>query len=149
MCSDKMFGICLYYTNNKQDAEDVLHDGFLKVFEHIAELKHDNLEAWMRRIFINTALMLYRRSKFQSDMENVEDSSSDYGIEDSGFDVHELMQLIQLLPQQYRLVFNLYAIEGYKHQEIAEMLQISVGTSKSNLSRALQILKVQLEGGDK
>ena len=114
MYSDKMFGICLYYTNNKQDAEDVLHDGFLKVFEHIAELKHDNLEAWMRRIFINTALMLYRRSKFQSDMENVEDSSSDYGIEDSGFDVHELMQLIQLLPQQYRLVFNLYAIEGYK-----------------------------------
>jgi RNA polymerase sigma factor (sigma-70 family) len=145
MFSDKMYGICLYYTDNKEDAEDVLQDGFLKVFDNIRQLKHDNLEAWMRRIFINTALMLYRRRKFQSDSEPSDEALHDDNHPEIQMNANELMQLIMDLPTQYRLVFNLYAIEGYKHREIAEMLEITEGTCKSNLSRARALLQQKLK----
>ena len=146
MFSDKMFGTCLYYSDNKADAEDLLHDGFLKVFENIKKYRSDNFEAWMRRVFVNLALMRYRKRKNETTMEDVEpkvSQSDDYDSQ-SEMQADELMALVSKLPPQYRLVFNLYAIEGYKHKEIAEMLEITESTSKSNLSRARQILQKQL-----
>ena len=145
--SDKMFGTCLYYTDNKADAEDLLQDGFIHIFNNIKKYKQNNLEAWMRRVFINLALMQYRRDKNRLDIVDNNIEGVDY-IEDnndSGLDKDDLMTLISKLPKQYRLVFNLYAIEGYKHREIAEMLEISEGTSKSNLARARNILQTKIK----
>jgi RNA polymerase sigma-70 factor (ECF subfamily) len=146
MFSDKMFGTCLYYSNNKADAEDLLHDGFLKVFENIKKYQSDNFEAWMRRVFVNLALMRFRKRKFETVVENVEPAFNAGETFEMNSEIHadELMVLITQLPPQYKMVFNLYAIEGYKHKEIAEMLEITEGTSKSNLSRARQILQKQL-----
>ncbi len=147
MFSDKMFGTCLYYSSNREDAEDLLHDGFLKIFENIKKYEDGNLEAWMRRVFINLALMRYRRNKHRREVEDVEalmDSVRSVP-EDNTLHANELMAMISRLPTRYRLVFNLYAIEGFKHKEIAGMLDISEGTSKSNLSRARQILQQQLK----
>lgn len=146
MFSDKMFGTCLYYSDNKADAEDLLHDGFLKVFDNIKKYQNDNLEAWMRRVFVNLALMRYRKRKYEAIVEDVEPVLKPSDVFETNNQMHadELMALITQLPPQYKLVFNLYAIEGYKHKEIAEMLEISESTSKSNLSRARQILQKQL-----
>ncbi len=141
-----MNGVCLYYSDNKQDAEDLLHDGFMKVFENIDKLNHSNIEAWMRRVFINIALMRYRQSKRNYTL--TDDNFNDMQTESIDTDSKELMEIIMKLPQQYRLVFNLYALEGYKHKEIAEQLGISEGTSKSNLSRARKILRNQLKAID-
>jgi len=148
MFSDKMFGTCLYYSDNKADAEDLLHDGFLKVFDNIKKYQSDNFEAWMRRVFVNLALMRYRKRKFEITTQEVEPafSHSEYYDSSAGMQADELMALVTALPPQYRMVFNLYAIEGYKHKEIAEMLAIKESTSKSNLSRARQILQKQLIG---
>ena len=146
MFSDKMFGTCLYYSDNKADAEDLLHDGFLKVFENIEKYKSDNLEAWMRRVFINLALMRYRKRKYETFVEEVEPvlNPAEAFETNNQMQAEELMAMITQLPSQYKIVFNLYAIEGYKHKEIADMLEISESTSKSNLSRARQILQKQL-----
>jgi len=150
MFSDKMFGTCLYYSDNKEDAEDLLHDGFMKIFENIGKYESGNLEAWMRKVFINMALMRYRKQKRETSVEEISHSvAGDQNAEsDTGLNAGELMAMVSRLPAQYRLVFNLYAIEGYKHKEIAEMLEISEGTSKSNLSRARQILQNQLKEDD-
>lgn len=146
MFSDKMFGTCLYYSDNKADAEDLLHDGFLKVFDNIKKYQSDNFEAWMRKVFVNLALMRYRKHKFETIVEEVEPmlKLSDAFEIGTKMNADELMNMITQLPAQYKLVFNLYAIEGYKHKEIADMLGITEGTSKSNLSRARQILQKQL-----
>lgn len=146
MFSGKMYGICLYYTDNKEDAEDILHDGFMKIFDKIGQFDNDNLEAWMRKIFVNTALMLYRKRKFEVIAEDINlyvDKSGNFDMQ-SDFNSEELMDMISSLPPQYRLVFNLYALEGYKHKEIAEKLNISESTCKSNLSRARAILQEKL-----
>ena len=143
--SDKMFGTCLYYSENKADAEDLLQDGFMQIFSKISKYKEDNLEAWMRRVFINLALMKYRKNKL--DTQELKDDYTefkDYEIS-AQLNTNDLMQMINELPTQYKLVFNLYAIEGYKHREIAEMLEITEGTSKSNLSRARNILQNKLK----
>ncbi len=141
--SDKMFGTCLYYSDSEKDAEDLLQDGFIQIFENIKKYKQDNLEAWMRRVIINLALMRYRKDKHKTELfdnSRLEDVQN-YSVEDTQMDANDLLALINKLPKQYRLVFNLYAIEGYKHKEISEMLDISEGTSKSNLSRARNILQ--------
>jgi RNA polymerase sigma factor (sigma-70 family) len=141
--SKKLFGTCLRYAGNYEEARDVLHEGFIKIFQHIKQLRvYDALEGWMRRIMINTALEKYRHKIDTDPIDKVQIS----GHEES-FDIvseiseKDLLGLIQLLSPQYRMVFNLYAIEGYNHKEIAEMLHISEGTSKSNLSRARVILQ--------
>jgi len=146
--SDIMFGTCLYYSENKADAEDLLQDGFMQIFNNISKYKDDNLEAWMRRVFINLALMRYRKNKLETQELNDDydyTEFKDYEIS-AQLNTNDLMQMINELPTQYRLVFNLYAIEGYKHREIAEMLDINEGTSKSNLSRARNILQDKLKG---
>lgn len=140
----KMYGICLRYANNTDDANDILQDGFLKTFEKIHQFKFQGaFEGWMRRIFVNTALERFRN---QYKVINIQDCLLDYNDNSyndiiSDITVDELIKLVQQLSPKYRTVFNLYAMEGYSHKEIAEMLDISEGTSKSNLSRARMILQ--------
>lgn len=142
--SGKMYALCLYYSKNKDDAEDLLHNGFIKVFQKIGQFKGDGpFEAWIRKIFMNTALEAFRKKNKPVSL-NDEIEYSNFNIEADvlgQLSSNEIIQLIQELSPAYRMTFNLYAIEGYSHKEISEMLGISEGTSKSNLSRARYILQ--------
>lgn len=148
MFSEKMLGLCLYYTSDMAEAEDILHDGFIRIFEQINKYKETgNFEAWMRRVFINLALMRYRK---KSRISNIEETPESGYLNKDNFttidvNIDDMMKMIMNLSPQYRMVFNLYAIEGYKHKEISKMLNISEGTSKSNLARARKILQQQLK----
>ncbi|MBK7957053.1 MAG: sigma-70 family RNA polymerase sigma factor [Bacteroidetes bacterium] len=142
--SRKMYYICLRYTTFEEEAEDILQDGFVKVFKSIQSFEgKGSFEGWIRRIVVNTAIEYYRKKSNHASLSELEDS------EFTGFEEHtiesfsekEILKLIQELPVGYRTVFNLYAIEGYSHKEIGEMLQISDGTSKSQLARARAILQ--------
>ncbi|GAB4253394.1 MAG: sigma-70 family RNA polymerase sigma factor [Vicingaceae bacterium] len=138
--SRKMMGVCLRYSKNEDDAQDVLQLGFIKVFEKIEMFNYSgSLEGWIRRIMINTALDFLRKNKYHD--QNIEMDKVEYQLhyqQDmmSKFSHQELLKLIQQLPTGFRTVFNLYAIEGYSHKEIGEMLGISENTSKSQYSRA-------------
>ena len=148
MFSEKMLGLCLYYTSDMAEAEDILHDGFIRIFEQIGKYKDTgNFEAWMRRVFINLALMEFRKKSKVSKIEETPESSYLHKDNFTTIDVNidDMMTMIMNLSPQYRMVFNLYAIEGYKHKEISKMLNISIGTSKSNLARARKILQEQLK----
>ena len=143
-----MYGLCLQYSNNEEDAQDILQDGFIKVFEKLGQVKNPAaLPGWIRRVMINTALEKYRSQvllqRVDEHMEEADKASGDVTMED--LTCEELVGLIQTLTPRYRMVFNLYAIEGYSHQEISETLGISVGTSKSNLSRARAILQDKIK----
>lgn len=144
MFKSRMFGICLRYAGNYHDAEDILQEGFIKVFEKIRQFSFKGaFEGWIRKIMVNTALEKYRMH-FQavSLQENLAIADSEEGKETSAdIEAAELLQMVQELSPRYRVVFNLYALEGYSHKEISELLQISEGTSKSNLSRARAILQ--------
>jgi len=146
--SSKMMGLCFRYTKNKPDAEDIFQDGFIKVFENIQQLqKVETLEWWMKKIFINEALQLFKR-------RNNIDFTHDYNftqLQTSQADeilqrlrVEEITRLIQDLPSGMQLVVNLYIVEGYPHKEIAELMGISVGTTKSQLYDARKILQKKL-----
>ena len=144
--SRRLFALCLKYSRNRVEAEDVLQDSFLTIFKKIEQ--YDNrgsFEGWVKRITINTALQRYR----SQGMLNIVDESQieDVTIEADGFDlsIDFLLNCVQELPDRYRLVFNLYALDGYSHKEIASMLDISTGTTKSNLARARMILKDKIE----
>lgn len=143
--SDKLFAICLKYSRNYQDAEDILQDSFLTIFKKIDTYKNKgSFEGWLKRITINTALQKYREKTTLEIVEEVPDEENQENeqaenLKDAALDV--LLNLIQQLPDKYRLVFNLYVLDNYSHKEIAEVLNISEGTSKSNLSRARAILK--------
>jgi RNA polymerase sigma factor (sigma-70 family) len=140
----KMFGICLRYAGNYQDAQDILQDGFLKVFEKIDQFGFKGaFEGWIRRIIVNTALERFRTNyRVININDNLKEIDHEYtGEFTSDIDARELIRFIQELSPKYRMVFNLYAIEGYSHKEIGEMLGITEGTSKSNLSRARDILQ--------
>jgi len=142
----KMLGVCMRYTNQQHDAEDVLQEAFIKVFKHIKGFKgKGSFEGWIRRIMVHTAIEHYRKRSryFMVDIDQA------YEVELSADQLSmmsqdEILELIKTLPVGYRTVFNLYAIEGYAHKEIAEMLGISIGTSKSQFSRAKAILKDKL-----
>lgn len=144
LVAPKMYGVCLQYTGNEDDAKDIMQDGFIKVFRKIEQFSgKGSLEGWIRRILVNTALEKYRskvhlQSIDEHDYINVE-IVDQYVLE--SMTAEEIAQLIQNLSPKYRLVFNLYAVEGYSHKEIAEKMGISEGTSKSNLSRARVILQ--------
>lgn len=146
--SGKMWSICLRYAKDYDEAKDVLQDGFMKIFEKIHQYEgRGHFEGWMRRVIVNTALAEYRKQRhltLESTYPLASDETTFEHIE-SDMNTEELMKLIKDLPPQYKLVFNLYAIEGYAHKEIAEMLNITEGTSKSNLSRARDILQKKLE----
>jgi RNA polymerase sigma factor (sigma-70 family) len=144
MFKSNMFGVCLRYAGNFHDAEDIMQEGFIKVFEKIGQFSFKGaFEGWIRKIMVNTALEKYRMH-FQTTTLNDNMAEIDHEQEinlDNNLEVKELLGIIQDLTPRYRLVFNLFALEGYTHREISEMLQITEGTSKSNLSRARAILQ--------
>jgi len=123
-------------------ARDVLQDGFIKVFENIRSFRFEgSFEGWIRRIMVNTALEYHRRKTAGRDVEINEEVFGEQELETLDTDYQLLLTVVASLPQQYRLVFNLYAIEGYSHAEIGALLNISESTSKSNYSRARMILR--------
>ncbi len=144
----KMMAVCLRYARTNFEAEDVMQEAFIKVFDYIKNFKGEcPLEFWIRRIMINTALKHHRKMMHVSSVQETDKLEivaeeefimSSYGYED-------LLSIVQTLAPRYQLIFNLYAIEGYSHKEIATMLEISEGTSKSQYSRARAILKNTLE----
>ncbi len=143
-----MYGICLQYASSEEDAQDILQEGFIKVFVKLDQVKNPAaFPGWIRRLMINTALEKYRSQVILQRVDDVRGEiheESDDGIF-SELTSEELVVLIQTLSPKYRMVFNLYAIEGYNHKEISEELGISVGTSKSNLSRARGILQEKIK----
>ncbi len=145
----KMLGVCMRYAKNTEQAEDVLQDGFVKVFTKLSNYSgNGSLEGWIRRIIVNTALDEIRRNVKFKDNVNVDDV--DYKLELNnhiveGLAAEDLMKIVNDLPDGYRVVFNMFAIEGYSHKEIAVQLNISENTSKSQYSRARAYLKVKLE----
>jgi RNA polymerase sigma factor (sigma-70 family) len=144
--SGKLFVVCLQYSGNDEEARDILQEGFIKIFENLHHYKYEgSFEGWMRRIVVNTALEKFRarHQLFRvDDIDTIQEPEADPDNEDyAGLDAGDLLFIIRQLPPKYRMVFNLYAIEGYSHKEIAAMLNISEGTSKSNLSRARIILQ--------
>jgi RNA polymerase sigma-70 factor (ECF subfamily) len=143
-----MYGICLQYASGEEDAQDILQEAFLKVFSKLEQVKNPAaFPGWIRRIMINTALEKYRSQVVLQRMDDVQEEAGGAADEEvfERLTSQELVALIQTLTPRYRMVFNLYAIEGYNHQEISQELGISVGTSKSNLSRARAILQEKIK----
>ena len=141
----KFFGVCLKYSANYADAQDNLQDGFLIIFKKIDQYSgKGSFEGWAKRILINNALQKYKGVRF---MEVLSDDIVDVEVEldDDKISLDYLMQIIQELPDQYRIVFSLYVLDDYSHKEISEMLSISTGTTKSNLHRARLLLKEKIE----
>ncbi len=144
--ASKLFSICLKYSGNYAEAEDNLQDAFVTIFNKISQFNNTgSFEGWMKRITVNTALQRYRSV-------GVFDLVNEHQIEDESIEIDEdavsidfLLKIIQELPNRYRMVFNLYVLDDYSHKDIAEMLNISTGTSKSNLARARMILKEKIE----
>lgn len=144
--SGKLFALCLKYSNNYQQAEDNLQDGFVTIFKKISQYQDKgSFEGWMKRIIINTALQKYRKEKFLNVINEDLLEEQEVEIDEEELSVDFLLKLIQELPPRYREVFNLYVLDGNSHKEIAEILNISQGTSKSNLARARSILKERIE----
>lgn len=146
LLAPKMFAACLKYSRNRADAEDNLQDGFLLIFQKIGQFQFKgSFEGWAKRVMINNVLQKYRSEGiFELVSENMPDVA-DVEIESDSISMDYLLGIIQELPDRYRMVFNLYIIDGYSHKEIAEMLSITDGTSKSNLARARIILKEKIE----
>jgi RNA polymerase sigma-70 factor (ECF subfamily) len=146
--SRRMMAICMRYANSRFDAEDVFHEAFVKVFKNIHTWSGGSFEGWMRRIFVNTAINYYHQNKkYQSHidssyLENTVSSTENIIAQLSN---QELLQMISRLPEGYKMIFNLYVVEGYDHAEIAEMLNIAEGSSKSQLSKAKAYLKRLIE----
>jgi len=145
----KMFGICLRFTKNKMEAEDVLQEGFIKIFTYLKNYRSEgSLEGWIRRTMINTAINYYKkRAKQFSDIqiEQMEITENEAESAIDKLSANELLSVIQELPDGYRMVFNLSAIEGFTHKEIGNMLGISENTSKSQLSRARTVLQGKIK----
>ncbi|MBT8273821.1 MAG: sigma-70 family RNA polymerase sigma factor [Bacteroidia bacterium] len=144
--SRKMFSLCLKYSRNRAEAEDNLQDAFLIIFEKIGQFNNTGaFEGWIKRIVINNALQRYRSKGVLNivNEEQIEDVTVE--SEDDDLNIDFLLSCIQELPDRYRMVFNLYALDGFSHKEIAEMLNITTGTTKSNLARARMILKDKIE----
>lgn len=147
----KMMGVCMRYAANREEARDVLNEGYIKVFNHLEKYNiGTSLEAWIKRIMVNTAIDYYRRTSRHRN-EDI-DTAYNYNAEDEDAISHcsaeEIMSVIQKLSPSYRAVFNLFAIEGYNHKEISEMLDINESTSRSNLVKArvkLQRMLAHLE----
>jgi len=142
--SAKMYGICLRYAKDSAEAEDFMQEGFIRVFNKVSQFEFKgSFEGWIKRIMVNTALEKFRKNDRLYPVEEMKIFESTEYVEEtiSSITANDLLWIIQKLPPRYRMVFNLFAIEGYSHLEIAEMMKISEGTSKSNLSRARVILQ--------
>lgn len=146
--SPKMLGVCRQYIKDVHHAEDVMITAFMKVFTNLNKFEHKgSFEGWIRRIMVHECIDFVRVKKNifnYQEIETVVVSESESGIEIDTFSVDDIQLLIDSLPDGYRMIFNLYAIEGYKHHEIAKMLNISEGTSKSQLSHARKMLQNQI-----
>jgi RNA polymerase sigma-70 factor (ECF subfamily) len=156
MYAPVMLGVCMRYCKNRIDAEDVMQDGFIKVFSQISKFRFEgSFEGWMKRIMINSAIDNYQTNLKRAYLEDDVDSLTDETM--TGFDADDdlpeelkiphakLMEMIQELPDGYRMVFNLYAIENFNHREIGTMLGISENTSKTQLLKARKVLKKKIE----
>ena len=147
--ASKMMAVCMRYANDTMEAEDVLQEGFVKVFGKLADFKMEgSLEGWIRRIMVNTSLDALRKNKrFQNDskLEDVYFKISSSELASDHLLAEDLLKMIQALPEGYKIVFNLFAIEGYSHKEIADLLGVSENTSKSQYSRAKAYLRHELE----
>lgn len=144
----KLMGLCRRYTQNKDEAQDVLQESFIRIFTHFKQLRSpDKLESWMKSITVRTAINYYHKGKGRALMfASTNDQSDDPPIDDGwkAYGDEFLISLVNELPAGCRLVFNMFAIEGYSHAEIAEMLNISEGTSRSQFHHARQLLKQKL-----
>ncbi len=144
--STKLYTVCLKYSRNAMDAQDNLQDAFLTIFKSIKQYQYKgSFEGWIKRITINVVLQTYRKERYFEIINDDFLEEPEIEIEENTLSLDFLLQIIQELPDRYRMVFNLYVLDGYSHQEIAEMLDITVGTSKSNLARARMILKTKIE----
>ncbi|MES1221657.1 MAG: sigma-70 family RNA polymerase sigma factor [Bacteroidota bacterium] len=147
--SRKMMGVCMWYARNKEEAEEILQDGFLRVFKYISTFNRTgSLDGWIRATMVSAALSKYR-NKSAKLRPVIEFDAIDHDIRQEASFIHnydekELLKLIQTLSPAYRLVFNLFVFEGMKHRQIAEVLNISEGTSKSNLADARSVLRKAL-----
>jgi RNA polymerase sigma factor (sigma-70 family) len=142
--SPKMYGVCLRYAGNADDAQDVLQEGFIKIFRKLDSFRREgSFEGWVRRVFVNTAIEHFRRKHYMQPVTEREENSIEGKTLTAldGMGEKDILKLVQQLSPGYRTVFNLYVVEGYAHKEIAEMLNITEGTSKSQLSRAKVILQ--------
>jgi RNA polymerase sigma factor (sigma-70 family) len=144
----KMYAVCLRYSNNAENAQDLLQEGFIKIFRNLNRFRGDgSFEGWIRRIFVNTSIEYFRKKTNLFSITEKEDLI----VEDNSLNAldrlaeKDIIILVQELSPGYRTVFNLYAIEGYSHKEIGTMLNINEGTSKSQLARAKSILKKKVE----
>lgn len=143
----KMLAICMRYAKDRHEAEDILQIGFLKVYQKAETFKGDgSAEGWIRRIMVNTAIEVYRKNQRMMNMTAIEEAydSAQTTFSMDNLETKDLLRLIQQLPGVYKLVFNMYVIEGYSHKEIAEELGISESSSKSQLFRARAILREKL-----
>jgi RNA polymerase sigma factor (sigma-70 family) len=140
----KMYGVCLRYASNAEEAEDILQEGFIKIFNKISSYRGEgSFEGWIRRIFVNTAIEHFRKKTYMQPITETEENTVEgkyLSVLDSLAE-KDIVRLVQQLSPGYRTVFNMYVVEGYTHKQIADMLGISEGTSKSQLSRAKLILQ--------
>lgn len=147
-----MLGICMRYCQSREEAEDVMQDAFVKVFRKIRTLQNSEaLEPWIRRIMVNTSLNAIRsnlKHHFHSDIDELHEQVPDERYDEDVFRTADLLQLIRELPSGYRIVFNMYEVEGFAHKEIADMLGVSVNTSKSQLLKARRLLQKKLSTMD-
>lgn len=143
--SPKMLGVCRQYIKDIHQAEDIMITAFMKVFTNLKNFEHKgSFEGWIRRIMVNECISFIRVQKKVKFIEDEEWFEESFNNIDSQFTIEEIQFLIDNLPDGYKMIFNLYAIEGYQHKEIAEMLKISEGTSKSQLSHAKKMLQEQI-----
>lgn len=145
-------GICMRYCNSREEAVEVLNDGFLKAFSNLKGFKAtQKFEPWLKRILVNCSIDYYRKAKkhyYHDDVSEARSLETSTATAVSTLNHEELLKLVSDLPPGYRTVFNLYVIEGYSHKEIAEMMEITESTSKSNLSRARESLRKQIKYED-
>ena len=142
----KLFSICLKYSKNKQEAQDNFQDGFVTIFDKIGQFNFKgSFEGWLKRVMVNTILLKYRKKTVLNIVTEEIPDEVVVDIDDEEISLDFLLNLIQELPERYRMVFNLYVLDGCSHKEIAKMLKIAEGTSKSNLARARGILKQKIE----
>lgn len=146
--SSKLMGVCIRYTNSKEDAEDVLIEGFTTIFQKLSMFKGDgSFEGWMKRIMINTSISHFRANskyRFHQDIEEVHNEIEKQETIIEKMESQRIMKLVNSMPEGYRMIFNLYAVEGFTHREIAEQLGLSEGTSKSQFSKARKWLQNRL-----
>ncbi|MFN8354934.1 MAG: RNA polymerase sigma factor [Spirosomataceae bacterium] len=150
MYKGRVMGICRRYARSTHEAEDIFQEAFVKIFRKIGHLqKIESISSWVKQVTVNTAINYYHQHLkdhlLDVDYQDVSISNDDHSLMYSHFSTEELMKFINRLPDGYRMVFNLYVIEGFNHVEIGEMLNISENTSKSQLSRAKELLRRQLK----